>query len=456
MARVDILPALLLFVASCAGGQSGDDGDVPQQPCATIEADLRSDDATMFGASGEELVARVAPDESSPFFWVPYDAIDVGAFMPRDGQTSLTLHISARAGESVHQVLSAPLPRYASSDGCTPTTVTIPVHAELSTTDGKLAASFDAPLEFRAGAVASLYSELGAESLSAGVTFEPLGEDASNGKLLGFVVGIQLWPGGSQGRISPRFSRRGPGPLPDAAAPGSDPGAIPIPAVPAHWSSIAVWPRREACAGDDRAYAATDRIVGSSVADAVAAFNARAERTLEASDGSARVRFTLDAPSGLICASVADSRLRFRVPGQLDAAASNGSYQLSHLASRNNYYLTAGANLDGTTFDLLRWTGVGVDQARTDFIVATGLGADFPAEYERFWWTWYGSDARETATGAWSSRGELAVNGLSPEQVEQWASQVANDDPRSGALGAGDGSVTLIVGDPLLSADIVE
>src|SRR6185295_7868584 len=148
--RVDILPALLLFVASCAGGQSGDDGDVPLQPCATTEVDLGSDDATMFGASGEELVARVAPDASSPLFWVPYDAIDVGAFTPCGGQTSLTLHISVRAGESVHQVLSAPLPQYASFDGCTPTTVTIPVHAELSTTDGKLAASFDAPLEFRA------------------------------------------------------------------------------------------------------------------------------------------------------------------------------------------------------------------------------------------------------------------------------------------------------------------
>jgi hypothetical protein len=104
----------------------------------------------------------------------------------------------------------------------------------------------------------------------------------------------------------------------------------------------------------------------------------------------------------------------------------------------------------------LRWSGVGADQARADFIVATGLGADFPPEYEQFWWTWYGSDTRDTATGAWSSRGELAVNGLTPEQVEQWASHVANAYPRSGALGAGDGSVTLIVGDPLLSADIVE
>jgi hypothetical protein len=334
--------------------------------------------------------------------------------------------------------------------------VTIPVHAELSTSDGELAASFAAPLEFRAGAVASLYSELSADSLSPGVTFDGLGEDASNWKLLGFVVSMQLWPGGSQGSISPRFSRLAPGPLPNAIAPGSDPGSIPMPAVPAHWSSIAVWPRRETCAGDDRAYAATDRIVGSSVADAVAAFNARAERRLEMSDGSARVRFTLDAPSGLVCASVADSRLKFRVPGHLDSAGSNGSSQLSRLASSNNYYLTAGANLDGTTFDLLRWTGVGVDQARADFIVATGLGADFPPEYEQFWWTWYGSDTRDTATGAWSSRGELAVNGLTPEQVERWASQVASGNPRSGAAEQGDGSVTLTVGDPLLSADIVE
>jgi hypothetical protein len=473
-----LLPTLLCFAASCAenpvvdppkpGGQSGDDGDVkqpgtvtpglPPSPCTTEQTDLGAEDATAFGASAVELLARVAPTATSPFFWVPYDALDVGGFAPGPGQTSLTLQIALRAGESVQQLISTPLPN-TSVEACPPTTVTVPVHVELSTADGALAASFDAPLAFGAAGAASLLSDVGTESLTGGLSFNQVGEGASDWEFLGLTLNLQLWPGGSRGNILPKLSRRGPPqPPPNSSLPMNGPSdhfAVPVAAVPDHWSSIAVWPRRETCTSVGSAFAATDPIIGSSVVDAVAAFNARAARTLEASDGQVPVRFTLDAPSGLVCADVTRSGLKFRVPGHLDAVSSEASSALGQLAIRANYDLIAQTNLDGTAFDLLRWTGVGVGEARAELIANTGLGADFPAEYEQFWWTWYGTDTRDPATSAWSTQGKLSVSSLNPQQAAKFASQVANGGPGAGYSTGSDGSIGL-PGDTLLSADVAQ
>jgi hypothetical protein len=143
----------------------------------------------------------------------------------------------------------------------------------------------------------------------------------------------------------------------------------------------------------------------------------------------------------------------------LDAVSAEASSSLSQLAIHANFDLIAHRSLDGTAFDRLRWSGVGDGDGggleRTALIAATGLGADLPAEYEQFWWTWYGTDTRDAATSVWSSQGKLSVSSLNPQQAAEVARVIASGGP-GGGYGLGPRGVIDLPGDILLSADIAE
>lgn len=473
------------------GGQSGDDGDLspgdlvapgpPPEPCDWEEVPLALDAATPFGASASELVSSVAPTRESPLFWVPYDSTPGVTFTPGPGETSIALGIEPRAGEmaklsSFHPLLEGAV--------CEHEKIRVPVHVTLRSADGALDASAEAELLFTSATTAELQTGFALDAVGGSFALS-LGDAARGSVAGGLALEAQLWLGGNRGVLYP--SLEVPGPPGDPDAPSADPSGalqgtvgppppprpeppaadvIAAPTLPEHWSAVAVWPRLEQCAYDGRrsayAYAAGDRVIGSSMTEIVELANARGPFLVSLGDRTASLRFDVEAPTGLRCAApdtfgtnMASRTLTFDVRATLSADDAEGS-ALAELETTSIFELTATTAADGTLTEL-RWArrDRAVGESPDAFEAATGLALDVPSDSERLMWSWHSSNTREGASAPWSPHGALVVTSLSSEQTAEIARIRKYGDPDSIVRLDEETKLPHLPGDPLLDAEIV-
>lgn len=502
MKRALILSCSFLFaVAGCGreepqpptpGGQSGDDGDVnpdkggppdvpgpPQDPCDRVHTPLALDAATPFGASALELVSNIAPTSDSPLFWVAYDDIADVSFTPGPGETSITLGIEPRAGETA--TLTTAQPRFENTQ-CPDDMLRVPVHVTLRSADGALDTGSDSVLLFTSATTAELLAGFATDALGGSFAFDRLGDPAERYIATGIRLEAQLWVGGSRGALYPNIEQApptpppspggalqgvpGPTPPPPASAPVTPtPGFISAPIVPERWREIAVWPRLEACAGDGRgsayAYAADERVIGTSLSEIVDAVNAQGPFTVSLGDQTASLLFEAEVPAGLSCAApmpfsteLASRSLTFDVRAALRSEDA-GDSALADLDTTSVFQITATSAADGTLAEL-RWArrDLPYAQSRSAFEAATGLTLDAPAEYEQLWWSWHASDMRADGD-TWSPRGALVVSSLNSEQAAEIARIQAQGGPGVGFSIDETTKFPVLPGDTLLDAEIV-
>jgi len=517
MKRTFLFSSLMLLALSCAsdpvveppaGGQSGDDGDVvppgppqppgglppfqpgapepPPGPCDPEESVLALDAATAFGASGAELLARLDLGAPSPLFWVPRTASPAVTFSPGPGETSLTLEVTARADDAQSPGVTQTLWRPQSvGAACPDDSLVLPVLVSLRSADGALDEQVEGVLNFSSASTAHLEAAL--YSPRPGPTTEPsnalagtfaytqIGAPGEHWQAVGLTVSADFWPGGSRGALLPSFARvtgdQTPAPPPTSTPAPSTPTAgsgILAPTLPTGWGSVAVWPRREACDGEGRglaaAYAASDPIIGRSLADVVSEQNALS--SLELASGPARtpVSFTLEVPTGLQCVRVTGRSMTFDVRATLRAAAGTGEgaalvaaeSPLSHLAASSIFELTATSARDGSGLEALHWVRRDVvwAESRASFETATGIALGAADQYQQVWWSWHGSETRESAGAPWASQGELAVHSLNAQQSDAIERQQAQGGPGAGISFDEQTHFPVLPGDALLEAEI--
>lgn len=458
-------------VVPAPGGQSGDDGDVspdkgeppvpappgiPSEPCDGEELQIELSAETPFGASPRELVERLGANGDSPLFWVAYDQIADVTFSPAPGETSLALALAARD----RATLTTWQPTQQNAN-CPAPSLRVPIRVSVRTSDGALDESAESELVFSSASLAYLSNaEFPASSLRGSFAFEDLGDPAEGYAPGSLLLEASFWPGGSRGSIAPLFAETGPVHPPQVLAnpvniaPGSP---IAMPSVPDHWSSVAVWPRRERCAGDGRgrvyAFAPDDALIGSSMRDVVNALDARGPWLLALGNDTARLRFDADAPEGLRCAALNDGTLSFEVSATLRSDA-DPLPALAAFSATSVYEITAKAGLDGTLAEL-RWERRDLydDESRSAFESATGLELDAADDYQQIWWSWHGLEQREG--DAWAARGGLVVSSLNREQAAEVARIQAQGGPGVGFTFDESTQFPVMPGDALIDAAIV-
>jgi hypothetical protein len=481
MKRTLALSSSILLALSCAkdvvppptiGGQSGDDGDVtppggppvnpeppgiPELPCDPDNDELSLDAGSAFGGSAIELLAALAPERDLPLLWSQVAMPAGTSFTPSAAQTTLELRFSARTGASVQQQLWQPRSAEAV---CPDDTLRVPVSVSLRSSDGAFAEQLDSELEFTSGSSARLRAQLPAR-LNGSFAFDQVGAPGEGWQLSGFVLILDLWPGGSRGEINPDFSRVQTGPATPPSEPSTTPmltsqgAAPPTPTVPSRTSAIAVWPRRETCAfaGGGIAASATDRVIGSSIVDVVNDLNSRSDWTLASAGQATPVQFTLTAPTGLSCLNIEGRTLRFDAVARLRAGTAPGS-ALEHLDATSTFALTVRGTRDGAGLESVQWVrrDMVYAQDRAAFEAATGLALAAPAEYRQIWWSWHGMATHAQASDPWSGRAELVVSSPNAAQTAEFERVQAQGGPGPGvAYGGGDG-FPVLPGDPLIDA----
>jgi hypothetical protein len=482
MKRTLALSSSILLALSCAkdvvppptvGGQSGDDGDVtppggppsippeppgiPDLPCDATDDELPLEAASAFGGNALELLAALAPEQSLPLLWAQVDAPAGTAFTPSAAQTTLQLGFSARAGASAQQRLWQPRSAEAV---CPDDTLRVPVSVSLRSSDGAFAEQLDSELEFTSGSSARLRAQLPA-TLSGSFSFDQIGTPGEVWQLNGFVLALDLWPGGSRGEITPDFSRVQTGPATPPSEPSvapmlTSPGAAPpTPTLPSRSSAIAVWPRREICAnaGGGTAASATDKVIGWSVVDVVNDLNSRPDWTLASAGQTTPVQFTLTPPTGLLCLNIDGRTLRFDAVARLRAGAAPGS-ALEHLDATSTFELTVRSTRDGAGLESVHWVrrDMVYAQARSAFEAATGLSLTAPAEYRQIWWSWHGTATHGQASAAWSGRAELVVSSPNAAQTAEFERVQAQGGPGPGVAYGGGDTFPILPGDSLIDA----
>lgn len=475
MKRALALTTSLLILAGCGGetpgGQSGDDGDLspdkdqppitppglPQQPCEPEELEVELAAQTPFGASPLELVERLGVNDESPLFWVAYDQIPDVTFSPAPGETSLSLGLVARGTATL--TTWRPVQENAN---CSAPNLRVPVTVTVRTSDGALDESTETDLDFTSASTAHLGAQIENGRLQGSFSFETLGDPAQGLVPYSLVLEADLWPGGSRGSLTPQFTQTGPAqpPPPPAlanptlAAAGSP---IPTPSVPDHWSSVAVWPRRERCpiGGSSHiyAFAADEPLIGSSMRDIVAELDAQGPWTLSLGDDTANVSFDVEAPDALRCASIYEGELAFEVHATLRTEGDDAP-ELASLAVTNVYEIVAHTQLDGTLGEL-RWERRDLyhDESRSAFESATGFALDADDEYEQIWWSWHGLEQRDGDT--WTARGGLVVSSLNAEEAAAIANIEAQGGPGVGFSFDETTKFPVMPGDALIDAEIV-
>ncbi|HKO93223.1 MAG TPA: hypothetical protein VJU61_18835 [Polyangiaceae bacterium] len=495
MKRTFLISSLMLLALGCArdpvepppaGGQSGDDGDIlppgpdvidpgvplpPAEPCDPEEASLALDAPTAFGGSALELLARLEPGAPSPLFWVPRSAEPATTFSPGPGEASLTFEIAARTNSGATATQTLWQPQFTGA-ACRDDNLRVPVQVRLSTSDGALDEQFDGVLDFTSASTAHLDAELVPDALTGSFAFSAIGAPGETWHAERLTVSADFWPGGSRGALFPSFtverdSSATATPPPTSAAP-STPNAgdgILTPTTPTGWSSVAVWPRREACDSEGRgvaaAYAASDHIIGRSLADVVSEQNARSAIELTSARALTPVSFTLEAPTGLQCVRASGRSMTFDVRATLraasgDAATTTPASALSNLAASSIFELTATSARDGSGIEALRWVRRDVvwAQDRAAFETATGIALDAAEQYRQVWWSWHGTETRASATAPWSSLGELAVHSLNAQQSAALERQQAQGGPGAGISFDEETHFPVLPGDALIEAEI--
>jgi hypothetical protein len=452
------------------GGQSGDDGGghdldmdppiepgIPENPCESETLTLGANDATVFGANVPELIEHLELGSDTPLFWVAFDAVAPTTFEPGPGQTSLALAITLRAGESAEQVTLTPK---VAGAVCAPDFVSVPVQVALTTADGALDERFDGTLAFSNANVARLTGRLPANELAGTFSFGPIGAPSQGWQMQALDLDVDLWPGGSRGSLSPLLTQLGP-PSPPSA-PTAPASAIPsaaaaAPLVPDHWSSVAVWPRREVC-NDGRGGVpvdASDRVIGVSPLDTIEALVREEPWVLASDDGTAPVRVTLTAPSGVLCVSTNGAALEFDVPATLRAEGATAGSALENLDASTILRVGGRAAADGSGLVELRWArrDVVFEQTRDAFEATTGVLLDAPEEYRDIWWSWHGLETRAGSEAPWDVRATFTVSSLNAQQAADIARIVALGGPGAG-IGLDAEGFPILPGDSLLDAEL--
>jgi hypothetical protein len=455
------------------GGQSGDDGGghdpdpeppgpitpgLPEPPCEPEVTALGAEGATVFGATVQGLIDGLALDAETPLFWVPFDEVAPATFAPGPGQSALTLGIALRAGAAAQQTVQVP---EAEGAVCPRDVVSMPVQLALATADGALDEHVDATLEFTNAKVAHLTGRFLPDEVAGSFAFVQLGAPSGAWQAQAFDVDIDLWPGGSRGSIHPVVVELGP---PHPPAPSGPPGVIAAgaptaaPLIPDHWGVIAVWPRREVCPNDGRAgvvFDASDPLIGVSPLDVIDAVEHDALWSLAAPEGSAALRVTIEAPSGLVCVSSDGPTLELDVRATLRVEDAPPGSSLEHLDASTILRLGARAAGDGSGLVELHWQRRDAvwSEARDAFEAATGVELNAPEEYRDIWWSWYGQEQRADASAPWNARAELVVSSMNAEQAADVARIVAQGGPGAG-ISVDEQGFPILPGDSLIDAEL--
>lgn len=422
-----------LGVAGCGGEQDErrvpDGVEEPGPPPAPLDdcvstqsSTLRLSEPTAFGESGLDMLGAVLPaDATIPFFWVGYDDLDAPvSYLPGVSETSLRISIEPREGAVVRQSFTPP-----TGIPCEPSHVDIPVRVAVETVDGALAEAFDTDVVFERRDVASLGVELEPDAIRGGLALEPTGALAGGWQLRKLVISMSLWRGGTSGAVTPSFAK--PAPTPEAATPplrtGPErserfrEGLADGPGIPLHWSSLAVWPRRERCA-EGPAVDADERSLGWSPLDAWAALGERSTLSIVTGADATPVHVAFEKPSGLVCIGqgTGDGQRSFVVPGRMTADGATSASPLEHLDLSSNFRVSAEAALDGGGITEIVWQRSAPDvtsvaESREAFATSTGLALDAADHYQLFWWTWIAEQYRTTPSEPWLGSGELVVYG---------------------------------------------
>lgn len=391
----------------------------PPDGCDAPEASMLGlDEETVFGESGLDMLAAVLPAGATiPFFWVGYDGLDGPvSYLPGVSETELRLSLEPREGAMVRQSV-APL----TESLCEPSRVEIPVRVALETLDGALAETFEADVSFEQRDVASLGVELAPEAIRGSLALEPTGALAAGWQLIELGIQLSLWRGGTSGAITPSFVKAGPAtpPLrtgPEAVARASE-GLGDGPGIPLHWSSLAVWPRRERCA-EGPAIDADERRFGWSPRDAVAALAERAALAIVTEAGRTPVRASFVEPSGLVCMGPGDDNghSSFTVPGWVRADASASGSPLENVELNGTFRVSAKSAVDGSGISEIIWQRsmpdfTSIVENRESFASSTSLVVDAPDHHQLFWWTLTAEQYRVAPGDPWLGDGELVVLG---------------------------------------------
>jgi hypothetical protein len=455
------------------GGQSGDDGGerdpdptppipippgVPEPPCEPERTLLGAADATVLGASVQGLIDNLELGSPRPLFWVPFDEVAPTTFAPGPGETTLTLGVTLRPGESARQTLQIP---DATGAACPLDVVSVPVLVSLTTGDGALDERFDATLEFTSQKVVHLSQQLSPDELTGSFAFGAIGAPAQGFQARTLGVEMELWPGGSRGSIRPGLSQTGSPTPPQLPAPYSDvdiDAPTPTPSLPEHWSAVAVWPRREVCPNDGRggvAFDASDAVLGVSPLDVIGALEDEPTWALASDTGETPVQLSFEAPSGLLCVTGFGGPLEFDVRATLRADGAAAGSALEHLNATTTLSVGGRAAADGSGLVEVHWARRDVmkSQPRAAFEAATGLALEAADEYRDIWWSWQGVETRADAAAAWLARAALSVSSLNAEQAAAIASVVARGGPGVSVSLNADG-FPLLPGDTLLEAEL--
>jgi hypothetical protein len=450
------LSSLFLLLLRCGGGQSGDDGDVrgpadeiPRGvPCDLVETEVAWDAATPFGGSALDALNRLTPNESLPFYWVPFDSVPDTTFSPGPGTTALAFGIGARADAAVTYLSWSPKEPDAS---CPDETLQLPVQVQLKSADGAMDLSVAGQLQLTSGSAGHVRADLPTD-LGGSFHFEQFGPPEQHWRSTGFELQADLWPGGSNGALIPSWAvqasdltRGGP-----PAAPGTLTPAGPLMIGPHAVQWIGIWPRPERCA-----YLPGDRVIGLSVAGVVSELDSRSDWTLRSDERELPVQFTLELPTGLQCVAKNGRSMSFDVTSTLSAGPATGA-PLEHLAASSVFTVTATSTLDGAALEGLHWFRKDYEESQTReaFEANTGITLDAADEYQQIWWSWHGKQTRANPSAPWSSSGALLVNSLNAQQAAELARRVAQGGSGRSTSFDWAAQAPRLPGDTLLEADI--
>jgi hypothetical protein len=445
-----VLRGSLIFLATCCGGSGESSPDDPTpiagasaNPCAVpVISMLATSETTVFGVNGADLAASVLPAAQSPLYWVAYDGPSfTPAYAPGPGMTTIVLQMDVRDDAEVTQTVWSPPPNDPEYQ-CGTTLVSIPVHVGLSTTDGAFNEQSDAELEFTSRGAATLHATFAAP-FSGTFAFTP-GTALDALQLVGMDSNMRLWPGGSSGRLSPKFQMQGAN-APVVAGPGSPaasergPGPDLEPWEPQHWNDVAVWPRTARC-DQGAVQDAADRFAGWSPQQAVAELAARSQRTLQTANGNMSVEFTLQTPEGSFCAQddyPNSGDWTFPVDARLRATQAPKGSNLARLDATARYWLSVHGDGDPSDIVSFHWERDPLTlsaQSADELVSAIGVQLTPADPSSRFMWNWRASDQLAadamTTAPAWTSSGQLTIQSAIVDPAEcQAQPQLAGSDP---------------------------
>jgi len=209
---------VLALVAGCGGGQTGDlsgengkggkGTNVSSNGCDDQLSPIALDDASALGFDAASVLAFAEQSYQAPLAW---QALPQVQYSPSASESVLTLSLSSRnAAWLVHSVPAKSTDEQGSGALlgviCPPDRLRVGVHAELQSTDGALAESFDATLDARSAYVATLRRAIVPEQVAGSfeisqVTAPPSG-GAATAAVKDLTLDIVLTPGAMAGALS--------------------------------------------------------------------------------------------------------------------------------------------------------------------------------------------------------------------------------------------------------------